>query len=68
MSAAVTQMTMIQELVDRRLKVWAAKQTEHVLYSQGRTYSTETDGVTIGSKTPVDISYAIEGTTVTYTY
>jgi len=51
------------QLIDRRLKRWAARQPRVAHYDgKGRRDTVETAGIIIGSQTAVDVSYCVDST------
>lgn len=63
-----SQAMLTQRIIKGMLAKHAARQPSRVRYdSRGGRDSADTTGLIIGSRTPVDCSYAIKSTTVTYT-
>lgn len=61
-------LTLTQQMIQRALRKHAAAQPRVAHYdSRGRRDTAETSGVIIGSRTPVDCSYCVEATDVTFT-
>ena len=62
-----TQYQLTQKIISARLQRWAARQPARAFYDARGRHSASTDGLVIGSQTPVDCSYCIEATEISYT-
>lgn len=63
-----SQFLLTTKMIKAGLQKWAARQPNRAHYdSRGRRDSAQTTGLIIGSQTPVDCSYCIVATEISYT-